>query len=77
MNWITESKEHPALTLPEVITSAAKTGKRIYILSPWGRWELDSFWSDKQALQYYLDHYDDRFIYGFGNADYMTLQRKD
>lgn len=70
-------KLHPVLTLPEIVQSAAKTGKRVYIISVWGRWELDAFWSDKDAFAYYLDHYDDKFQYIAGNADYISLQRKD
>ncbi len=72
-----ESREHPLLTLSEIVQSAAKTGKKIYVLSPWAKWELDAFWSDKEAFEYYLSHYNDRFLYLYGNADYMTIQRKD
>ena len=71
-----DSLEKPIVKMTEVIQSAAKTGKRLYILSPWGYWEFDGFWDTEKALQYYIDHYNDRFQYLYGNTDYMTIQRK-
>lgn len=67
--------DYTILTVPELLTSSGKTGKKIYVISPWGKWELDAFWNDRKSLIYFTDHYDDKFKYIAGNADYISLER--
>ena len=68
---------HEILTMPEIVQRMARTGGKVYVMGPWGRWELDGFWNEKKCFDYYAAHYDDRFEMIAGNMDYISVIRKE
>ena len=66
---------HEILTMPEVVQRAARIKGKIYIMGPWGKWELDSFWDRIEAFSYYYNYYNSKFEYVSGNMHYISLIR--
>ena len=68
---------HEILRMHELVQRIARTGGKIYVMGPWGKWELDTFWQTKQAFDYYAKHYNDKFELICGNMDYISVIRKE